>query len=409
MYALTGVLLWQARLTRSALVAIFPAMRNSLRLCVFILLAIGTLNAQSKPRGLENSIGLTKFFSALNEVKSGRRVEPVRIMHFGDSHIAADVFTRVLRERLQATFGDGGPGFIVPKNPMSTRRRGVVASATNGWTITGLGGRTSPDRFYGPAGFSLTANSAGERAWIETAGSHFEIYYMQQPGGATFDVTIDGERASDKPISANAAASVEVLGIDVPAGVHRFEVRTLNAGKMKLFGFVAEQIAPGVSYDVLGINGARANRILGWDQSHLAQAVRTRNPDLIILSYGANEVADGDWTPISYQLLLGTIVKRLRDAAPNSSILITGPPERADVPLFGRFNTLIAAQRAAAIDNHTGFWSAYDVMGGAGSMTAWTTKGLAQPDKVHLTTPGYTLLANRLFDDLMLAYGKVVR
>ena len=30
-------------------------------------------------------------------------------MHFGDSHVAADVLTREIRDRFQNEFGDGGP------------------------------------------------------------------------------------------------------------------------------------------------------------------------------------------------------------------------------------------------------------------------------------------------------------
>jgi len=53
-------------------------------------------------------------------------------MHFGDSHVAADVLTAEIRQRLQGKFGDGGAGYIVPRNPMSTRRRGVLSGATQG-------------------------------------------------------------------------------------------------------------------------------------------------------------------------------------------------------------------------------------------------------------------------------------
>jgi lysophospholipase L1-like esterase len=357
------------------------------------------------PGGVENASALAGFFKTLASAKSGARVEPVRIMHFGDSHIAADVFTRELRERFQAGFGDGGPGFIVPKNPMSTRRRGVSSGATDGWVIEGIGGRSTTDRIYGPAGISLATSSPGERVWLESRGSQFEIYYVRQPGGGSFEVGVDGASAFDRPVSAaGKVAKVEVISIDVPPGIHRVEVRTLSPAKVRLLGFVAEQISPGVSYDVFGINGARASRILTWNQNAFADAVQARNPDLIVLSYGTNEIADGDWTSLSYQLLLGNIVQRLRAAVPKASILITAPPERADVQLFGRFNSLVSAQRLAALDNSAGFWSAYDAMGGAGSMNSWIPRGLAQSDRVHLTGAGYARLADLLYEDLTRAW-----
>src|SRR5207302_10691280 len=91
-------------------------------------------------------------FKPLADTRSRQRLEPVRIMHFGDSHVAADVLTAAIRHRFQQDFGDGGAGFIVPKNPMTTRRPGVATGATSGCAIEGLGGRIAPARRYGPAG-----------------------------------------------------------------------------------------------------------------------------------------------------------------------------------------------------------------------------------------------------------------
>src|SRR5215211_5588222 len=73
-------------------------------------------------RGVENPAALDKFFRSLSTVK--RRIEPVRIMHFGDSHTAADILTAEIRRNFQREFGDGGAGYMIPRNPQSTPRRG---------------------------------------------------------------------------------------------------------------------------------------------------------------------------------------------------------------------------------------------------------------------------------------------
>jgi hypothetical protein len=122
------------------------------KLSTIVLLALLTLNlisnhvtvADEPPRGIENPAALQNFFRALAESRSGQRLEPVRIMHFGDSHTAADLLTADIRRHLQRDFGDGGAGFIVPQNPMSTRRQGVASGATSGWSIEGIGGRIAP-------------------------------------------------------------------------------------------------------------------------------------------------------------------------------------------------------------------------------------------------------------------------
>ena len=253
-------------------------------------------------------------------------------MHFGDSHVAVDVLTREIRERFQNEFGDGGTGFIVPRNPMTTRRRGVVSGATDGWVIEGIGGRLSADSIYGPAGINLATSNPGERAWLETSCNRFEVYFARQPGAGKIQIMVDGVEAEDGTISLNSPVTkLDSIFIDLPDDApHRLEVRTLSPGKVRLFGIVAERLTAGVSYDVFGINGSRASRILSWNRKAFAAALKARDPHLIILAFGTNEVADSDWAPGSYETLLGEILQRLHAAVPNASILVFAPPDRAD-------------------------------------------------------------------------------
>ena len=364
---------------------------------------------RSNLTAIENPGALANFFKALSEAKSGRRIEPVRLMHFGDSHVAADVLTAEIRQRLQSQFGDGGAGYIVPRNPMSTRRRGVLSGATQGWQIEGIGGRLESDGIYGPAGISLMTSAPNERIWLEASCNHFEVYYVSQPGGGKIDIEIDGASVLDEPLSLNShRIATESITFDNPADtVHRLEIRTLLPGKTRILGIAAERIAPGISYDVLGINGARASRLLSWNTAALAANLAQRKPELIVLAYGTNEVADPSWTPASYRRLLKVVIHELRAAAPQASILLFAPPDRTDLPLAAqRMPAMIETERRAAIESNAAFWSAYDAMGGPGSMNAWVGRGLGQGDQVHLTRPGYAMLADAFFRDLMRAYNQ---
>ena len=358
---------------------------------------------------IENPSALSGFFRALADVSSGYRIEPVRVMHFGDSHVAADVLTAEIRGNLQRQFGDGGAGYIVPRNPMSTRRRGVFSGATQGWQIEGIFGRLESDSIYGLGGISLATSFPNERIWLETSSNHFEVYYVRQPGGGSVDITSDGSSVLDAPLSlASHRITTECLTFDSPEdSIHRVEIRTLAPGKTRILGIVAERIVPGVSYDVLGINGARISRLLSWNAIAFAANLAQRKPDLIILAYGTNEITDAAWTPASYRRLLKTVISELREAAPQASILLFAPPDRADLPqASARMPAMIEAQRRAAFESGAAFWSAYDAMGGAGSMNSWVMRGLGQGDRVHLTRPGYAQLADSFFHDLMRAYGR---
>ena len=68
---------------------------------------------------------------------TGRR-RTVRIVHYGDSHTAADILTAEIRRQFQHDFGNGGAGYMIARNPFSTPRRGVASGATPGWIVLAL-------------------------------------------------------------------------------------------------------------------------------------------------------------------------------------------------------------------------------------------------------------------------------
>src|SRR6266545_4600022 len=60
---------------------------------------------------LENAAALVPFFEMLYRQKTAQAESAVHIVHFGDSHTAADEWTGDLRSLFQSTFGDGGAGY----------------------------------------------------------------------------------------------------------------------------------------------------------------------------------------------------------------------------------------------------------------------------------------------------------
>ncbi len=374
-----------------------------------ILLPAYSPSAPQDKHRVENPAGLENFFRALTQIKSGRRIEPVRVMHYGDSHTAADILTAEIRRSFQRDFGDGGPGYISARNPFSTRRRGVETGTSSGWVIDGVGSSGANDGLYGLSGFSISTARAGESAWLEAVCNHFEVYFLRQPGGGTIDILVDGVSVLDRPISLDAPApSPDYFTYDAPSDRnHRIEIRTTTPGKTRIFGIVTEHIAPGVSYDVLGINGARANRLLSWNDTAFIDNLVQRKPDLIIIAYGTNEVTDGDWSVESYSRMFANILRRFRRAAPQASILVYGPPDRGDVDIAGtKMPAMIEAQRRAAFEVGAAFWSSYAAMGGPGSMSAWVQQGLAQGDRVHLSRDGYVRMGMLFYNDLITAYNE---
>ena len=63
----------------------------------------------------------------------------------------------------------------------------------------------------------------------------------------------------------------------------------------------------------------------------------------------------------------------------------------------------------AALAKGCAFWDQRAKMGGKGSMREWVLAGMAQSDYVHLTAPGYHMIGDAMFRDLMSEYDLFVK
>lgn len=345
---------------------------------------------------------LVPVFEQLLRMSSQERSGPVHIIHFGDSHTAADDFTGGVRDSLKAHFGDGGSGFSLAGHPfLGYRRFDVRGGGTTGWQSEGL--RTgSGDGYFGLGGVSIATQHAGQSVFIETECDSLEIDYLQQPGGGSLALYDYDQRLEE--FSTDGEWGPGFVHYQAPAGLHRFSLRTLQSRPVRLFGWVADK-ERGVTYEALGINGAEAGLILRWDEAMLATYLQRRSPGLIVLAYGTNEASDPAWGSETYQAMFSTLLQRLRRAAPTASILVLGPGDRwyRGRPYPG-IDWVIAAQQAACRENGCAFWDTRARMGGKGTMRDWVYAGLAQRDYVHFTSAGYRRLAAVLYADLIRQY-----
>jgi lysophospholipase L1-like esterase len=360
---------------------------------------------------VDNAAALIPFFETLYRHQRGEIAGPVHILHYGDSHTAADEWTGDLRIHFQEKFGDGGSGFSLAGRPWNSyRRMDVRSGSTRGWHTDGLVGRAG-DGVYGLGGVSLSTTSAHEAIYLDANAAQFELFYYQQPGGGTLQLYDNG--APTERISTDGEAGPAYYHLEVTPGMHRVEAETLDRNPVRLFGWVAENTT-GVTYEELGINGAEASIILGWNEETLRSNIERRNPALIVLAYGTNEAGRRDWTLESYRDMYSKLIERLRAAAPTAAILVIGPADRTQKVRNGgrqthwetmeKIGVIAEAQRQAALANGCAFWDLGAKMGGKGSMLKWVAAGMAQADHVHFTGPGYRMLGDAVFRDVMSQY-----
>ena len=361
------------------------------------------------------SLELRHFYADLAALEQKQRTQPVRVLWLGDSHTAADFLTGSLRNRLQARFGAGGPGFV--RVGLKAYRHSQVHFACDGpWRtepvppsrrtsfddgVFGLGGlRAYSDGAPAQASFAVTSGAARGRL-------NWQLWYSL-PAGASFRVTVAG--VSQVVTRATATPELEGAGFSslaLESGLtDKFELLTAG-GQPHFYGLIAEGSEPGVVLDTIGIDGARIATALAWSEASFEGAVRTREPSLFALAFGTNEAFDAE-KPEKYRPQYQALLARVRAVAPNADCLIIGPPD-ANAVAGGsepRVSALDTLQHSIAADLGCGYVSQFEIMGGAGGYSHWTNQSpaLAQGDRLHLTPKGYDTVAGVIADKLIAAY-----
>jgi len=363
--------------------------------------------------GIENPDALQPFFDQLKQLESDPKSSEVRILQFGDSHTAADMFTGALRTLFQTKFGDGGAGYSYPGYPFAGYRiHGTHRAQSVGWTVTGTHFRDLGDGMLGMGGVSLSTVHAGDWISLDADATSVEVQYLVQPGGGNIEI-YDGDTLLTS-VSTDGETAAGHYDAQVAAGPHHFEVRTISSAPVRLFGLVTEQPA-GVTYEAIGLNGAEAGVILKWNEPLADDLMSQRNLSLIVLAYGTNEASDSNWSEESYAAMFRTLIERLRKQAPKAAILVLGPADRelrqgrsrraAWVPYDG-IDRIIRAQRAVCRQMGCAYWDERARMGGFGTMREWVSVGWGQGDHTHFTGEGYNELAASLFSDIVQQYNR---
>lgn len=345
-----------------------------------------------------------------------------RLLFYGASHVASDMFTGHIRKELQTRFGDAGPGFAMPVKPWRWyRRQGLeIKSDWRKWDALRIRVSSRDTDQFGLAGVAVEADHAGGFGVIETKGmrgiskaaSLFDLYYMQRPGGGDLDILVDGQPA--KRVSTNGdVAGPGYARVEVGDGAHRFEVRLKGNGPVRLFGAVLERERPGVVVDTLGINGARARYQLLWDEEVQRAHVARRRPDLVALAYGTNEAGDDGVPMETYEANLREVLTRMKAVAGQASCLLIGPSDRpirdrrtGEVSDRERQYELNDVQRRVSAEFGCAYFDVIAFMGGPASMSRWVQNDppYGAADHVHFTWQGYTRLGEVLLDAMMDGY-----
>lgn len=352
------------------------------------------------------------FYSKLSQAPRKK----IKILHIGDSHIQADIFTGFMREKMQEFFGYGGRGFVFPYKAAKTHSAYDYKTTASGvWDFTRNNLREAKYDM-GIVGATIHTNDSSasfkiifREGFIKDKFSAIKLYCKQDSQSYDIKLKYSSEnnpiyidcsnRDSKKPyILINLSKATDTLEFFV-------NKTDTNQKYFECYGILIENKDDnGILYNSTGINGAGYRSIL--KQTQFGSQLKELEPDLIIIDLGANDFYGGTFRADELEENLRQIVKIIKTNSPKSNIIISNSQDI----YFKRKRDIVECKdfmeitKKVAFDNNCGFYAYYNVSGGRNSMNYWYKKGLAKRDKVHLTTMGYYVRGELFLNALLGSY-----
>lgn len=127
---------------------------------------------------LQNTRALVALYERLyqlEQTKSGK----VNVVHIGDSHIQADLFTAQMRNKMQAVFGNAGFGFTFPYSVAKTNNSAPIRFSATGNFQSVRNLYADVVRPVGLSGIALEPSSAEFSIQMEVKDTQYHFTHLQ--------------------------------------------------------------------------------------------------------------------------------------------------------------------------------------------------------------------------------------
>ena len=336
------------------------------------------------------------------------RKKVVRIVHIGDSHVQADMMTRVLRLGLQYRYGNAGRGIVFPLQLAKTNAPADIFSSSNqAWLYGHLSMENSPVK-CGVCGYGLQGDAAN---W------ELEIGSMPERGDEdTFDMVrlFTGKNSGCINISYNGTEKKEVCmepgnSFDTAEVTLSMKTNTISlSGKspdftaFTFYGISFEKNkASGVLYHSIGVNGAE---FASYNSDPLFfEQIGALKADCYIISLGTNEAQKRKLNSEDFALQIRSMVMNLRRISPDAVFIITTPAPSLlhGVAINPKIKTVTEVLAKVSDEEKISLWNYYDIIGGNKGLAMLQTYGLYRPDFIHFNRTGYELQGFMLLSALL--------
>ena len=368
------------------------------------------LNLQENKIDFYNNQSWESFFSK-SKAQWLEGNQKINIVHFGGSHIQADVWSNRMRQHFQnlSSNNNSGRGFYFPFRIIGSNGSPYLKTNHSGrWK----GFRNSVNKHSPPFGLlgarALLLDSISKLdMWINRQHcedcyfDEIEFIYRDTLKSHCIEVLGDSLKWM-KENNNNTKTTFKLSKLTDSISFSIYKIDTL--GSFELLGLRLSNDQPGFCYHSIGVNGASVPSYLRCE--NLSDDLSMVSPDLIIFSVGINDAYEPSFSKEVFKSNYDSIIQLVKQVNPNVAILLTTNND-------SYYNKKTPNNRAFLVREvmyelaekyHAGVWDFFEVMGGFDSILEWEKYGLAKKDKIHLTPDGYKLIGDLLFEAILKSY-----
>ncbi len=337
----------------------------------------------------------------------------INVVHFGGSHLQAGIYSGRTRQRLQNFYPglNGGRGLVFPFVAAKTRGpRNYYFKVTGKWKSCKNVGR----RACYPGLLGIQATTRNPHAKI-TAGfdekygryDFNKIKIFHDVSASSFVPTFPDMQGKYTVTQHPEEDYTEVKFDSYLTTLNMgFEKQNEYQNQFTLYGISFETDDPGIVYHDVGINGASLPSFIKC--TRLVRQLKAINPDLVIVSLGTNDTYTRNFKPDYYKSNYQEFINMLKEASPNTAIIMTVPNDCYFRQRYPNPNTALAEEviLETAKENNCGVWDFYNIMGGLNSSSVWYRDRLMVRDRIHFSPQGYMIKGDLFFFALLRAYDK---
>jgi lysophospholipase L1-like esterase len=369
------------------------------------------IESQENDLNIYGNKAWNQFFKKLdNQYSNGE--DKINILHFGGSHIQADIWSNRMRTNFQhsSPYCNSGRGFIFPFRLIKSNGSPVIMSSHTGrWK----GYRNSVNHHHGPFGLmgaraELLDTLSNINIWHKNPLSNYDsfnsidVFFTDSSNNFEIKIIVDSNIRIDYKrdkgqIKFKLSRSVDSLTIqicrkkDIPSN-------------FSFFGLLLDNENNGISYHSIGVNGASVKSYLRCID--FEEQLSVIQPDLVIFSIGINDAYEEDFSKESFYNNYDTLIQKIKSINPNTAILLTTNNDSYYMRKYPNKRALEVREKMLQLaqNKDLALWDMFQVMGGLNSIKDWQKNKLAKNDLIHLTYDGYNLIGDLLFEAFMKSF-----